>query len=395
MATLVESWNALCKRLGAWFAKWAGRQGQTTPAPVTTAKPRKPKADKEDEWRSGGEFYFRDAILDQLDRYFAVLKRMRRADPDAYDYFSRLGANMLPWRPETGWGLETKAEWLKRLPSRGGVFTYHPKAEKDEIARDFATPCAMYFAKYDPKKSPIGVERVGNGVVYVVTIYWDDLAHGSMGVPTEFPVAVTPSGDVRVLRTLIKRQTVRGKRGQPFQIPTQRWGISDYYKRMAARHESSPNDYLLRLFENLVIMHASATHGSMTRVVAKRDGLASAFAVNIERTPYFFADRDVRVGVRRKRIFHIVRGHERTLPDGRRQVVRTHFRGERSFNWNGYQIEISVPGWHAFNVGDVDVSAVTSELPLPDGEVMSEAAFADRIGVYEAAGLGGFKRARR
>jgi hypothetical protein len=63
---------------------------------------------------------------------------------------------------------------------------------------------------------------------------------------------------------------------------------------------------------------------------------------------------------RRKRIFHIVRTHKRTLSDGSERFVKSHFRGMRKFKWNGYDVVVSVPGKHHgelidFPVGDTVV----------------------------------------
>ena len=50
-----------------------------------------------------GEFYFRHTILDQLDRYFVILKRMKSGDKEAYDLYSQLGAYILPERTNAGY----------------------------------------------------------------------------------------------------------------------------------------------------------------------------------------------------------------------------------------------------------------------------------------------------
>src|SRR5215472_14678719 len=44
-----------------------------------------------------GEFNFRDTIMEQLERYFVYLDRMKRMDPDAYDFYREVGATLLPY----------------------------------------------------------------------------------------------------------------------------------------------------------------------------------------------------------------------------------------------------------------------------------------------------------
>jgi hypothetical protein len=96
----------------------------------------------------------------------------------------------------------------------------------------------------------------------------------------------------------------------------------------------------------------------MIRVSAEKNGVAAVFSVNIHRTAYFFADRDYQLTEdgKRKRIFHFVRPHIRS--DG--STVKAHFRGERSFDWAGYRITITVPGRDHLNIEDLDVGAIDS-----------------------------------
>jgi hypothetical protein len=82
---------------------------------------------------------------------------------------------------------------------------------------------------------------------------------------------------------------------------------------------------------------------SMVRVEASKGAEIAVFGVDITRTPYFFKDRDKVEG---RRIFHIVRTHQRVRADGTVRPIKTHFRGLRYFRWNGYDIKITVPGWH-------------------------------------------------
>jgi hypothetical protein len=42
---------------------------------------------------------------------------------------------------------------------------------------------------------------------------------------------------------------------------------------------------------------------------------------------------------------------------GGETYVRTHFRGQRAFQWNGYDIRITVPGWHHLDLAGMDAKA--------------------------------------
>ena len=104
----------------------------------------------------------------------------------------------------------------------------------------------------------------------------------------------------------------------------------------------------------------------MIRVAVKKNKVTAVMNVNVERTPYFFRDRDPIVvdGVT-KRIFHVVRPHERA--DG--SVVRMHFRGAKQFVWNGYDVSITVPGKDHADWMDASMSGFDADPadPIPKG----------------------------
>jgi hypothetical protein len=100
----------------------------------------------------------------------------------------------------------------------------------------------------------------------------------------------------------------------------------------------------------------------MTVRVRKGTAVIS-FAIDMLRTPYFFADRDktVTVNGRTHKILHVVRPHLRIGPDGRRHIVRMHFRGLRKFKWNGYSVSIGIAGWHGVAFSDFGIDPVDEE----------------------------------
>ena len=128
----------------------------------------------------------------------------------------------------------------------------------------------------------------------------------------------------------------------------------------------------------------------MIKVKAYKGRLAAIFSVNVLRTPYFFKDRDLCVNVRgkKKKIFHIVRTHIRKTGS----VVRTHFRGMREFNWNGYKIRITVPGWHHVNTHDLDIGATDGEHVEDIKDYMDMAVLGKTLSGLEEDSVGGFRR---
>lgn len=320
---------------------------------------------------TGGEFYFRETILDQLDYYMTCIRRMRRTDRDAYELYTQIGGQILS--SEASLDQTRLSPWfLKVRPAFGAVFfgVDARDTEEREGGEKVLVPRFYYFRKYNPQRPPPEVQRVrrDGGDIYVVTAFWDKPEHRSDkafkkgGVPWDIPVLVTPDGSVQMLKVLnsdpVKVRCTKDKRDKRFvYIPQRRWEIYEPLVRWAKYHKMEPEAYLASLFIEVANMYEQG-NASVIRVTAMRGDLAAAFAVNIKRTPYFFKDRDVVLGDHGqvKRIFHIVRPHVRATGS----AVKMHFRGLRDFHWNGYEIKITVPvrdhvSPTDFNVGLVDL----------------------------------------
>lgn len=326
----------------------------------------KPKLERAslDDGRSGADFYFRDAILDELDRYFFYVRRMRQGDREAYDLYSKVGANVLP-ADSVWWNVGIAADlepwWAKNnRPSFGAVAFSSFKLTEEIERKDISLlPKFLYFRKYT--LPPKDIQPASGGDIYVVTVYWDQDHDGKMkyGVPTEFPVLVRPDGQVRVLKMLRNAPVrVRGRKGT-FLVPHRTWGHSGFFKDWAAENGRDLEDHLRSVF--VCAANAfSASQLSGVQVRVRRGKNTALFSVDVVRTPYFFKDRDITLGASgsRKKIFHIVRTHKRVRADGKESFVKTHFKGERSFRWNGYDVEITVPCRDHFSLAEFDVGAV-------------------------------------
>ena len=351
-------------------------------------------ATKPDEY---GEFYFRHTILDQLDRYFVILKRMKRGDKEAYDLYSQLGAFILPERTSGGYSFDTlEPRWLELRPSFGMVL-YGSRSQSVKIDKEkkFYVPFAVYFTKYTSSNAPTIVQRVKSGDIYACTVYWDTL-HGSIksGAPTEFALNISPSGDVRILKILENKNiTIRAKkgrdRGSTFTVPQREWGIPSFFKGWAEENGKDVQTFLASIFIQTANSQTAAAD-SMIKVKASKGRMAAIFSVNILRTPYFFKDRDLCIGPsgKKKKVFHIVRTHIRKTGS----VVRTHFRGVQEFIWNGYKIKITVPGWHHVNTHELDIGATDEEHIENIKDYTDMAGLGKTLKEFEEDSVGGFKR---
>jgi hypothetical protein len=256
-------------------ARWVKPKGErpkpspsiAEPKPKAPAQPR-PKPQRvaaENDPEQWGQYYFRDAILDQLDNYWIYLRRMKNGDGDSYDLLKQVGIQLVPpsatkrfdqWR-EGGTLTELSPWWLKNLPAFGavaygfddvakhaddalvgdtrnerrgnrfdaedsealrnrpGLFTpssyRYDKKEMDRPAI-WWTPRFLYFTKY--KRPPADVQPVEGGHVYLMTVYWDraDKAPSKAwkkrrgGVPQTYATWVDPRGKVHVIKSRISER---------------------------------------------------------------------------------------------------------------------------------------------------------------------------------------------
>jgi hypothetical protein len=313
----------------------------------------------------GGDFYFRDDLLDQLGHYMRSISYLRKHDSESYDLYRQVGGALLSNHAEAHI-TEIEPHFLKIMPSFGAVFLGgRPK----DFAADKMAATMMYFTKY--KTPPHNVQRINRGVMYRVSVFFCDETTADRGVIAEIPVSVADDGTITVLRSLISHhQTIRRKvndrhhhRGETFTISQERWGIHPMLLEWANDHKRPVVVHLSSMF-SLAANFWASTQMSMVRVEAARGAEIAVFGVDVIRTPYFFADREKVEG---KRIFHIVRTHQRVRADGHISAVRTHFRGLRKFKWNGYAIKITVPGWHHRATTELDIGAEDSDFESAPG----------------------------
>lgn len=356
--------------------------GHTATPPV--AKTFMPKAVRsEDTMEGAGQFYFKGNILDRLDMYHALVRRIRRADPEGYDLYRRRGGALIPHgiavnREGDRW----TAEHGRTRPTFGAVAW----AMEGETGSKVVPPQFVYFLKL--AVAPPGVEQC-SGDVYQVSIYWDDTTDKKLphGMSLTYHMEVAADGAVRLLReAVVIRNVVRSiaKRGGKFTVPSLRVG---YPTALTGWVRDDHPDRTVEQQAAMIFLNAarmSASVGAGLRVRAERDGVVTLFSVDTERTPYFFKDRELTVNEngRRKRIFHIVRTFQRA--DGR--FVKTHFRGERKFSWNGYAISITMPGLHHKDEAEMNFSGHSSdEEGLPIRDTMTIGDFMGRLDGYVRA----------
>jgi hypothetical protein len=319
-----------------------------------------------------GEFNFRDTILEQLDRYFVYLRRMKTKRHDDYQLYRQIGATLVPYsrhsKMHSNTPIKTRTKprpdapklplWFHRERPTFGCIVYgaDPFVEAREMnesepgrhGKRLYVPKFLSITKY--RNPPPELELTKGGDVYCMTIWWDrpqdTKSKRKHATEQSYGVFISKDGkQMRVLRCCEPRliDIYSKRKHEWFAIPSHAYHIPDEFTEWAKDHGEDVQRFLLHLFCD-TIEDMEHSEFSMVRVAATKDDMTAIFHVNIRKTAYFFQDRDATVDQRgvKKRIFHMVRSHTRTTAKGE-VVVPTSFRGERSFNWAGYHIDISIP----------------------------------------------------
>jgi hypothetical protein len=318
-----------------------------------------------------GRFTFRDTILDQLDRYWVYLERMKRHDWDAFVFYRQVGALLKPYSATADyWKTNEQRQWsnthfrmqlkdcktqlppwfMQTLPGFGCVaHGVSPFAEKIEMMpgingnASIYTPKFMYFTRFErPLKD---VQIMSNGHYYKLTTWWDRpqdpdaKRRGKYGTPQDTALFVRNDGKVFALKTYSRHW--HQKNGKWHKDYWREWSIDPTLQDWAKQHGLSAQHYLVHLFVDMIDQYSSLGE-SMVQVSVSRGEDRAIFMVEEKRLPYFFSDRDyvLTPGGQRERIFHLVKPHQRS--DG--AFVKMHFRGSQRFTWAGYDVHITVPG---------------------------------------------------
>jgi len=290
-----------------------------------------------------GAHYYLGNLLDRLEEHFDCLKLIKKADKDAYDLFKNIG--MTVSNDKYLWNGES-AGWVdfKKLPSMGG----HHFCDKfiGSEKQDFHLR-AVYFQKI---KRPFNVQPT-NHQTFELTLLLT--YKRSKPFAEKHYVAVDEKGSVYPLKICTPKKInlpIPAKsRYRNCGGSTVNRLVWDYHAELyfLAKHTNKTiEQFSEQMFWHIMNAAMGSTSGLTIRV--HRGGETCAFAIDMERTPYFFDDREKTINVngKTKKIFHIVRGHWRKKTGGNKKFIKTHFRGLRKFKWNGFDIVITLSGLH-------------------------------------------------
>ena len=340
------------KRIWVWLKSWF----------VTEIKETRPAKRKTQQKEHLGVHYYMGDLLGSLDDYFNVMALMKKIAPEEYNYFNKIGMpvadmkNMffdIDYNPHM-----RKGEYpsyfgmhfnLGQIARRGGeVFYLDP-----ETGEELIHPAIMTFQKvrYIPNV------QFSNATIYKATTWLDD-SHSKhnqiIGVPWHF--AIDDDANIEILKEHVTSwQYPKKRKGKNWgKIPVQRWRAPRVltFLQEDLERRSGEKLTLVELIErhfNVAHNLWMQSHAGLKIMVSKGD-LKATFTIDMLRTPYFFKDR-IKVKTesgRTKPIFHIVRTHQRK--NQKDSFVRSHFRGLRKFEWEGYDVRIVLPSRSLFGM---------------------------------------------
>jgi len=316
-----------------------------------------------------GVFNFRDTILNQLKRYWVYIERMKHNDPDAYGFYKRLGATLLPYAAT---GANRKHEYFKKYEGerlerlRQGIYLtpwfkkwwpafgcicigINPLDEEREI-KDMGgkmwTPKFAYFVRL--ANVPWFVQPVKGGKIYIMTVWWDrpdhPKTHNKWGIPNSFPIWCSDDGTI--IKALKTREagdgTIRAEHD---------WRIPHAYEEWAKTLGLTAQEHLTQMFCHLARDMEEAAYATCRVEVTKGD-LSAVFGIEPHRCPYFFKDRDITLNEygHKQRVFHVVKSH---IHQGK--AVPLQYRGLTEFKWAGYDVSITIPGKDHFMLPEFNV----------------------------------------
>jgi hypothetical protein len=294
-----------------------------------------------------GRWYFKRDILDKLDLYFIHIKELKKEDKRIYKLFSKIGACISNDLSIAKAGNSVKEITAFDKTSFGAVALTQDRNQSEIVYAQL-----IYFYRFE--KIPSYVEKT-SGTVYEVGVL-HCIKEENLSKLSKFWVSVEGTKVRKLKARLPHVQILPGGAA----ITHTRWQYPQDLRELDKAWNF--NEETINISPEQIFSWAVETYQNNLmdiRIRVSKNNLVGAFSVDMLRLPYFFKDRDhVIVNNKKKRIFHIVRTHRRVLSEGRETNVKCHFRGLRKFSWNGYNINITVPGLHHNDPLDMPFGAI-------------------------------------
>lgn len=347
-----------------WFRGWGPEHVRTAvellqPPPRHVdpePQPERVVGDYDGEQEGGvGAYTSLGTVLSDIEHTFAVLRKLRTVDPDAYAFNARVGGRILPRDPDRYFSVALCKRFLDELPAQGLVYPFDLVHEDHDLSTPAAGfKSAMYFCKV---QRPPYVHASPGDVIYRMVVV--EVAPSKTKTNRTRLMAVTYHvairGGVAVLLRETQLETMKVPRSRLYRGECNRGQTKvtikrrDYPRQLRSMlRDSVARGYAVE--DTAAFMFSMAANSWMAsrkgefHVRVTAGGVSAGFSV--VRTVEFFRDRITGTAAdgKRKRIFHSVSAHKREMADGKIRHVRAHYRGEREFSWNDYAVVITAPG---------------------------------------------------
>lgn len=310
-------------------------------------------------------------ILEFLPGYFDDLKALRKYDPSTYSVMAKLGGVIVPenstFRYDT---LIPKV--LDNPPMMRCIF--FKKSNQYDNAKDRYGASIIYMMRLQGNRSYVARDghycHLPAGICYrVVIVYNHDLGSfaESFFVHYDANHKMSVVKENKLVPQVIRYNSKKGDKSYRDDVKVfNRKTITPFFlTEMVAERKRlgmgvQTTDEIANILCSICLSAKRPSEAILVR--AHKSDISASWTIDRRDGKRFFAKRVTGSAVdgKRKRILHYVDNFVRDI-DGRTSYVREHYRGERSFSWMGYGIEVSGLGFHHEDFYDASVETFEFE----------------------------------
>jgi hypothetical protein len=299
-----------------------------------------------------GCLYHIGDLLDGLDDYFKNIKEIKKIDPDAYHTYRNVGGQVVNGNTTYDMSGDIEPYWAERMPAFG-MAHFNGGDVKVNSDNDIIP---IRFGYYKKLERPYYVQNHSD-TTYEVThaLTWENSRsrksrRSKMVSGVTYHVSMSGGGKIRLLKEVVeKKVAIKHKNGGSTSFMRTYYEYPELLKDSLMDLQSRGNFKDVDIHEFARISFCSVANiivraNAGLQIFVTKGSLSCVFNIDMLRTPYFFKDREKTVNHngKTKKIYHIVRTHKRKTGNGD-IFIKTHFRGLRRFDWNGYVVDIKDP----------------------------------------------------
>ncbi len=301
---------------------------------------------------------------------------------DAWEGFKRITVHCMRDREATLCG-DYQYFDVAGFPAYGGIMFGSDEHYDDDRKSILAGISAAYFLRHE--KLPWYVTCEKPGITYECVLVYID--RGKRWPMRWFSVVDT-DGKVHSCKTLDERERTvtlpppkrRGsRRCSHFTVTQRQWRTFEEISNDCATEqwEKREDGAFSQLLGYLLNAYAQRLYSSL--VIVSTGQKRISFGVPIEQCPSFFKDRGITIENKKGRrtpVIHWVKAHTKQYAN-RTVNTRVHLRGERRFQWKGYQVSVVIPGLH--RPATISCAATETDGPIVPKGMIGLASGIDRM----------------